>query len=400
MPRPTRLLLAAACLLLAGPALASADRVRALGGVPDLVEDDSGVLRWYGAVVDYPDLGVLHLGDWAHRRNGAARGDLAGRGGGVHVQLDPDGRWGTAALHFGEDLPAPDPGGWIQAVWGRRFGSLSLALAFRATSWSDASSTPTAALDGGSRFLHLLGLGARWDLTDRTYVDLAADAQESEVDFYRRGGSVPLAEEDLGGWDSFGVRGRVFHELSDNLVWVGRLAWFRDTRPITDPVIDDLVDFDADHFRGGFACHLLPDPDNLVIISGDYRRLEDTRRARHPFDAAWERGWRLWWRIDARVAVESRVLPWLTLRAAASYRRHVDEQQYKYEWATDYTEIAYRYQVRVDTPVTVGAGLHLGQFDCDVVVNATAPFEVGEGTDGFLDGESTNLTGVTLRYAW
>ena len=198
----------------------------------------------------------------------------------------------------------------------------------------------------------------------------------------------------------FGVRGRLFHELTPELVWVGRLAWFRDLRPLTDDVFEDLVDFDADHFRGGFAFHILPDPDHLIVVSGDYRRLEDERRARHPFDAVWERSWRQWWRIDARVGVESRVLPWLTLRASASYRRHVDEQQYKYEWAVDYAEIAYRYQVRVDTPVTVGVGLHLGQFDCDVVVNATAPFEVGEGVDGFLDGAHTNLTGVTLRYAW
>lgn len=400
MPRPLRLSLAVLLLLLALPALASSSRVRALGGVPDLIEDASGALRWYGALVDYPDLGTLHLGDWAHSRAGAARGDLASRGGGVHVQLDQGGRWGTVAMHFGEDLPAPDPGGWFQAMWGRRLGDVTVALAFRASSWSDATSTPTAALEGGSRFTHLLGLGVRWDVSDATYVDLAIDAMESEVDYYRRGGDHPVAEEDLGDWDSLGVRGRAFHQLTDKLVWVGRLAWFRDLRPITDDAFDDLVNLDARHFRGGFGFHLLTDPDNLVIISGDYRRLEDRRDARHPFIAAWTDGWREWWRIDARVGVESRVLPWLTLRASASYRRHVNEQQYQYRWADDFAETAYDYDIRVDTPVTVGLGLHLGRFDCDVVVNATAPFEVGDGLDGFQDGEHTNLTGITLRHAW
>lgn len=400
MPRVHLFTAVAFLLLLALPSLASSSRVRALGNVPDLIEDPSGALRWYGAVVDYPDLGTLHLGDWAHRRNGAARGDLASRSGGVHVQLDEGGRWGTVAMHFGEDLPAPDPGGWFQAMWGRRMGDVSLALAFRATSWSDAASSPAAPLEGDSRFIHLLGLGARWDVSDATYLDLAVDAMESEVDYYRRNGEHPVVEEDLGEWDSVGVRGRVFHQLTDQLVWVGRLSWFRDLRPITDDVMTDLVNLDARYFRGGFGFHLMADPDNLVIISGDYRSVDDHRQARHPFQATWKDGDNQWWRIDARVGVESRVLPWLTLRASASYRRHVDEQQYEYRWADDFAETAYSYRVRVDTPVTVGLGLHLGSFDCDVVVNATAPFEIGDGLDGFQDGEHTNLTGITLRHAW
>lgn len=394
---PVRALLITALLTLALPAMATSSRVRSFGGAPDLVEDDSGVLRWYGALVDYPDLGTLHLGDWAHNRSGAARDALAGRGGGVNVGV---GRWGVLAMHFGEDLPAPDPGGWIQLMWGRRLGALSLTAAFRATSWSDATSSPTSALEGGSRFIHLLGLGARWDLADRTYLDLAVDAMESEVDYYRRNGEAPVAEEDIGAWDSTGIRGRLFHQLTEELVWVGRLAWFRDLRPITDDQFADLVNLDADHFRGGFAFHVLPDPDHLVIIGGDYRRLDDARDARHPFQAVWTDSWREWWRIDARVAVESRVLPWLSLRASASYRRHVNEQQYQYRWTDDFAETAYEYRIRVDTPVIVGLGLHLGSFDADLVINATAPLEVGQGTDGFLDGEHTNLTGLTVRHAW
>lgn len=387
-------------LLASTAADASTARVRALGGLPDLLEDDAGVLRWYGVLPDYPDQGTLELGDWAHHLGGAARGHHAGQGGGVHAALDGAGRLGTVAMHFGEDLPAPDPGGWYQAMWGRAFGRVNLTAAFRATSWSDASAPRDAALRGGSRFLHLLGLGLRWDLGDGTYLDLAADVMESEVDHYRRDDLGATTVEDVGGWDSFGVRGRVFHALNDRLVGVGRLAWFRDVRPVTDAVFDDLVTLDADHFRGGLGFHLLLDPDNLVVITGDYRRLEDERTARNPFFATWERSWREWWRIDARVGIESRVLPWLTVRAAATYRRHVNEQQYRYAWSPEFVEADYAYRVRVDTPVVLGLGLHLGRFDCDVVVNATAPYEIGAGLDGFADGAHTNLTSVTLRYGW
>ena len=400
MLRTVTLVLAALALLLATVAHATSSRQRALGGAPDLVDDEAGVLRWYGTLLDHPDQVSLHLGDWAHDLGGAAPDHVSGRHGGIHARLDGAGHWGTVAMHFGEDLPAPDPGGWFQTMWGRRFGDVSLAATFRATSWSDATSSPDQPLVGGSRFIHLLGLGASWRLSTASRLDLAVDAMESEVDFYRRGDTNPVSEEDLGEWDSFGARGRLFHRLTDEVTWVGRLAWFRDLRPITDEDFDDLVDFDADHFRGGFGFHLRPDPRHLVVVTGDYRRLEDERRARHPDSARWHRSWRQWWRIDARVAVEARVRPWLTLRASASYRRHVNEQQRVLTSDVGPEAVSYHYRVRVDTPVVVGVGFEMGRVTADVVVNATAPLEIGDGVGGFDDGNHTNLTGVTLRYEW
>lgn len=393
MPARFCALILVASLLAAAPTPASTARVRALGGIPDLIEDDSGTLRWYGALVDYPNLGVLELGDWAHNLSGAARDDLASRGGGAHVRLDEAGRWGTLAVRFGEDLPAPDPGGWFMATYARRLGPVSLGVATQATSYSRASTVNSFGyLQGESRFLHLVGLGVRWDVSDDMYVDLAADVLDSEVDYYDEARNV--SHDNLGGWNSFGLRGRVFRSLTEQLVWVGRVDWFRDTRPVSDEVFDGLVDLDADHIQGGFALHLMPDPDNLVVFSADYRGIEVDRHAYERL-SQWQRGYREWWRFDARVGLESRVLPWLTVRASASYRRHVDETQYVFDWPT-FQEVAYDYTVRVDTPVTVGFGLHLGAVDCDIVINDTAPFEVGHGLDGFADGEHANLTSVTL----
>ncbi|MBD3222031.1 hypothetical protein GF314_12400 [bacterium] len=387
--------------VLAPMAAASSARVRTLGGVHDLLEDDTGVVRWPGALIDYTDLATLALGDWAHDLDGAARDHVAGRGGTVHVALDRRLLGLDAAgLQYGEDLAAPDPGGWIQMMIARGAGPVDLGLAFRATSHSEASGRHDEPLTGDSRFLHALVLGARWDVGDRTYVDLALEGMDSEVDHYRRDQETPVVEENLRTARSWGARARGFHQLTDRLVWVGRLGWYRDRRPVTDDVFDDLVDYEGDHFRGGFGFHVMPDPDNLIVVTGDYRRLEDERQARHPFQARWETGWREWWRIDARVGIESRVSPWLTVRASATYRRHVDDGRHEYRWSEDFVERAYDYQVRVDTPITVGVGLHLGQFDCDIVANATAPFEVGQTTAGIDDGAATNLTGVTLRYAW
>lgn len=396
-----RILLVSLLVIAAATAAATTARVRTLGGVHDLLEDDTSVLRWPGALIDYTELATLELGDWAHSVEGAALDDLASRGGAVHVPIPPDYLGVTAAgLRYGEDLTAPDAGGWIQLMLALPLGPLDLGLAFRATSSSAASDGADQPLTGDSKFLHAVLLGARWDVSDATYVDLALEAMDSEIDYYRRDLQTPIVAEDLKTDDSWGVRARGFHRLSDTVTWVGRLAWFRDRRPLVDAFFDDLVDYEGDHFQGGFGFHLTPDPDNLIVITGDYRRLEDERRARHRFVAAWETGWREWWRIDARVGIESRVAPWLTLRASATYRRHVDDARYAYRWSESYTERAYDYTVRVDTPVTVGVGLHLGRFDLDIVANATAPMEIGHTTAGFLDGNHANLTGATLRYGW
>ncbi len=199
MPQAHRLVLVAALLaLVAGAALATTARVRTLGGVHDLVEDDTGVLRWPGALVDHADLATLALGDWAHDLDGAARDHVAGRGGTVHMALDRRLLGLDAAgLRFGEDLAAPDPGGWIQMMIARSVGPVDLGLAFRATSHSEARGRHDRPLTGDSRFLHALILGARWDLFDHTCVDLALEGMDSEVDYYRRDQETPVVEENL-----------------------------------------------------------------------------------------------------------------------------------------------------------------------------------------------------------
>ena len=136
MPRPLVLLLLAT-LIITTSAHATTTRVRSLGGQADYFEDDSGVLRWYGSLVDYPQLASLDLGDWSHDT-----GEIAHTAGGLHYQFDQAGKWGTGAIYFGDDLPEPDPGGWFRLIWARRFGKISLGATFRGTSHSAASSSP------------------------------------------------------------------------------------------------------------------------------------------------------------------------------------------------------------------------------------------------------------------
>ncbi len=381
-------------LLVASTSLATTARVRSLGGQSDYYEDDSSVQRWYGALVDYPNRAHLDAGDWNHDT-----GDIEGTGGGLHVQFDRAGKWGTAAMHFGDDLPEPDPGGWIRLLYARRFGKIALGATFRGTSYSQAASDPPDQnLLGESRFVHDLGLGARWDLSDRVYADLAAEIREGEVDYYDNANGIVV--EDDGGFDSWGARARVFHGLHDRVAAVYRLEWYHDQRPISDATMNGLVDMDAKIFRGGLGFNVLVDPDNLVVVSIDFDRNEENRNAQFPFYVDWDYGWRQWWRLDVRVGVESRVLPWLTLRGAASYRRTVDEQVYSYTWTSDYEERVYTYDLGVEVPVVLGVGVHFGSFDADFVFNDRALFDVNTGAARRDFGEGDTYTSLTLRYSF
>ena len=59
-----------------------------------------------------------------------------------------------------------------------------------------------------------------------------------------------------------------------------RLEYYRDLRPVTDAVMDGLVDLDARSFRAGLSFDILVDPDNLVLVSVDYDREEESRSLR------------------------------------------------------------------------------------------------------------------------
>jgi len=390
--------LLAALLLLALPALATTTRVRTLGGLGDYFEDSSNVLRWYGSLVDYPQLAVLELGDWNHDQEGDFSDQISGRGGALHYRFDAAGRFGTAAIYFGEDLPTNDPGGWVSLLWARQFGPVAVGATFRGTSFSTATSGTELPLDGLSSFLHNLGLGLRWDLADNLYGDLAFEAMDTEVDYFSREDGISI--ENTGGWDSFGLRARLFHGLNDQAAAIYFVDWFHDVRPVADEVMDDLVDMDAVNLRAGVGFNLMPDPDNTLIFSTEYQSREEDRLARHGVPAAWDSLHLDWWSLDVRVGVESRLLPWLSLRGSASYRRLTMDQLYTTDWSDDFQEHDYLYDIAISTPVTLGLGLHFGRFDADLVFNDTTPFSLGYALTGGDRGDDANVTSITMSYGF
>jgi hypothetical protein len=369
-------------LLLSAPASATSTRILSLGGDGEYLEDEHNVLFWPGSLPDYPNVGILELGDVL------AEGDdwssPVRQGGGVHFRLARSDRWGTGALYLSEAREGEQlPGTWT-ALWACTCEGLQLGLL---GSWSRFAET----VGGQDAWQEdtAVGLGLRADLGGRLYGDLAGVWYGTDRDY--GGGAV---EE--GRWGSYAWRLRLFIGLRDNVAAVpffenaGRdhLAWRED---LGDPPVTDL---DARLTRAGLGLNVLPDADNLLVASYEYRwgkedysrlpwyglSLEENRLARHVL----------------RLGAESRQLAWLTLRGAVRQEIRDDERATHFGGGFEY-----RQDFRDPTlELSVGIGLHLGAFDLDLLVNDKAPFSLGFFLTGAGQEEDVNFTSATLSYTF
>jgi len=383
----------------AAPAAASLIRARALGGDLGYVEDDAGPTVWYGALVDYPDQVVLDLGQYDHDGSGALNDRLRGAGGGAHLALGRDGGLGVLGVYVQEELPAGAPGGGVTLLGARSFGRLALGLRGQFTSHFQGSNSNEQPGWGESLYFHGYGLGARWDAGDRLYGDLAAElvnvqGDAAVQDLWR----LPAQQT----WATWAVRTRWFWAHGDRTVLIPLLDHRADDRQVVSQSVGAPADQHAWRTALGLGANLLPDPDNLVVVSGEFRwgrQLHDRLRGQSS-DWQFDRSDLRWYEIHARVGLESRVLPWLSVRGALEYlrlqreRRSTRGQTVAGEsdrWAEDEAIV-------VRTPITLGAAIHLGRFQADVVLNArqwqtygTIPFAPTPTATG-------TFTGVSLAY--
>lgn len=392
--RPGLVLVACLLGLFAGavaPAGATDARVRALGGIADGFEDDSNALRWPGSLADYAgqaDLGLAEIdADGATTASGHA-----------NVAFAENGRWGVLGLAFGDRLPEGERGGFFAAGYAHRLGPVEAALTFRGTTYGTAANpTGEGAFHVDTRYLHSWGIGARADLADGFYVDAAAELIRNELEYEDEALGIDL--HDLSS-DSHAWRLRGFARMSDRVVLVPHVAYSHEVRPTVHEALGGVADIAAWSVVAGLSCNGLLDPDNLVLVSLDYVSLQRDWTARFPSYATYDAGWRDMWQFVVRAGVESRVKPWLTVRAGVVYRRSTDES-YLIEAldgvANDYD---YRWDVAVAIPLTAGVGLHLGDFDADVAIH-DASLLASDQLPAALERPGEGIvTAATLRYTF
>ena len=102
----------AALILVATTAGATTSRITAMGEGSAFYEDDGNTMRWYGSLVDYPDLVTFESGHFTtgNGYKGSNGQTLSGPGVAGHLKLDDTGTWGTGAVTYHTRGDDADPG--------------------------------------------------------------------------------------------------------------------------------------------------------------------------------------------------------------------------------------------------------------------------------------------------
>ena len=382
-----RLAACAALCLSAVSAQATSTRVLALGGAADGFEDVDNVGRWYGSLPGYADLLLVELGRYVDSEFNGREGAVERQALGVHYALGAGARWGVAGLYLANDDPASD----LRLLWGLRRGRLSLGVqyAYVSDSVHDQYLVDVREADAGT-----YGLGLRWELGERTYVDAAGDFTRRRASWYRReGSSYDSGVND----DSYGWRLRGFHELSPGVVLAPWFSLAHDEGPgHTGEVwywgdVEDLFTTYRELKTGGLALNLLPDGDTFVVLSAAVSRLYQDHTDPFPgegsapaFHGVARRS------VRFGVGAERRLLGWLTLRAGAW--KEVSDTDVE----TPMSTLAGIKEDDMD--LSVGLGLHLGGFDLDAVFADDAPFNAGSLLTNAGETASSTWSSLTLQF--
>lgn len=348
-------------LLLSWPppgAQATLSRLHALGGSPDLLEDEAGITRWYGSLTDYPDHLVLDSGSfnipdgywmYADRKE-------SGPAAGFTRHLDETGRWGTVGL-FWQDLstdrdPFLEDGRLrenIQVLYGRRLGPVDATLSYARGYWK---------VDEGEAVqdyhAQTFGLGLRLDLSDRAYLDLGADVRTTSHDAAMDADGHDLPDETI-----HDLRGRAFVGWTENTILVPVVEWVGEDRVHPFSALDDPRAASHRLLRLGMGLNHMRDTDNLLLLGVEF---EDGRRHYVGYREDWQ-AWLL------RGGFESRLSAWLSVRGGLTFIEQ--------DVTTDLPATIDPWEwLNLEDPllhVNLGAALHLGAVDLDLAFGERYP---------------------------
>ena len=386
----------------AAVASAGAPRLLALGGDGTYLEDTRGVLRWYGSLVDHPNLVTLESGlfDGYGYYSPFHHFRMSGPTLGVHVALGGERPAAVVGLWLAESGNDTEPGTLVEdrlettgtILVAHDFGGVSGGVIWRHGSAEEngdfyaLSGYGTAARDVTRDDL---GLGVRIDLGSDAYLDLAGEWRGVTVRSVRTpDGGSPVDSGDLESSTNGALRARAFVALNPTMVLVPAAEYTREDRPVASAAgMSELVDGWVVRLGCGFMW--LPDPDRMVLLTADFRKRDSDHRYEAPdYDRLV--------RIDSpvfavRAATEMRAGAFWSLRAALGF-----------EWSErTTTELLDGGVSTRDSdflmPMSLGLALHAGRWDLDLGVASDPP----AGLDGthFYSSDSTWLN-IGLTYSF
>ena len=375
------MLICAVCCF-AAPVLATSSRVASMGGGDDYFEDVNNVLRWYGSLASYDGTALFEFG-----ATGVSGGALNRRAASILAELGGEASWGVGGLFLYGD----DPDEVIRLAWGKSFGAVQIGLQWQLTwendtYWHHGLYGPLDYETMDQTF----GLGGRFELGPRTYMDAAVDIVQTY-----RGLSADSGPDFGAGYnhDTFGTRVRLFHGMSERTAIVPVLEFSRALHPEFN---NGYYDHDQRDYLAGLGWNHLPDSDTMLVgsFTYDYTKLEDLNSPLLLTSNAITETRNTYL---TRFGVERRMLSWLTLRAGAWQMLWNSDESVQSDPGGDWTHEEFDGE---DMKLNLGIALHLGPFDADFVFNDATPFNVGGLFAQTDDYAGTTWTNITLQYVF
>ncbi len=359
-------------------AFATTARVNSLARSGDYLNDDSNVFRWYGTLASYSNLVMAELGTYDmynayHQALGVTH---------ACAEDGKYGTWGVFLLHnitdnnfFGVVNPLPTP--WLEdetipppwyndvevpdnkfaLSWGKEFEEFAVGLSFTRSDigWEDNRYDP---VEEGSISFTTVGAGLRADLGENAYADFAATLGLAG------GGWTDSTEFDKK--NAFDIAGRVFWEWKDYATLV----------PLIEFVMYEyaLDGQDIPHgdkgtaFRLGLAMNLDVNSNNLLIFGLEFMHEKLEYSYPDTVDTS-TKDWKALTLPLIRLALESDVKPWLTVRVGALkdlWKGTASNVEGK-EWFETYSWFEW----------FLGCGFHVAEFDIDCELGPELPFSLG-----------------------
>ena len=202
----------------------------------------------------------------------------------------------------------------------------------------------------------------------------------------------------MSSWASYGLRTRVFFQLSQKITLVPVLDYFRDDRTTYTTILEDVALRDARQLRVGLGGQFRPSANNLILLSTAYRDGIEDFSGIETYNARFHNSERDYWCFHSRIGLESRAKSWLTIRGSLAYIRCWDEQIRKkpFPWSEDIefdANLVFESEVILD----LGLGLTWQDFTLDLVLadgkTTTATFLQSQ-----VNSDPEHFLSASLRY--
>ncbi len=323
-------LLVGCCLLQASATLATPARIAALGGRSDFFTDDANTPRWCAILSDYPQQIQLGAGHFNLAQGyPTVRGNTtSGPSVGIHLTLSQSHDLGTVGLFFNGREAETDPGSLhlsnlknvFTGIYAHRFGDVTAALSYRRASATYRALTAEILPNPDITSIRTdLGGGLRFVLSPRVLLDLAGEVQGFSQDPFHQ--DILPHPDATYSWGSYNLRSRSFINLNRRLTVVALATYIRDSVNMLalDTSIPMIANTDRHLVQLGLGLNIFPDPDRMVILSGELLTASDEADPTAPSEITTTP------LIDhaeiLRLAYETRLSPWLIARAATGWER-------------------------------------------------------------------------------